>query len=303
MSIRLVVVWLLSFSLLLSGCNDTTKQQDKQASETGAQAASEFRPPRDAHGRYADIGNLGGKALAIPGSVILVGWVHYAGDPNDFDFTKEAKAYRKKRRQIKNSYDRVITGFAFDMRVTDGVVRDFDQPTYMGYNEDSREHASKGEPMPWTFVKVEARGDRPLNFNSFLESSMTSALRKPDYFNYQLQPKTVEGLLYYQPNNGIDPETNEPWGEYTFGKDIFVQKDQQDNVNTMIICEISGHVRFCRQWFIKPDMKAQVALRYDRRYLSQWRKLEQYATQALDSWVVEKPQQEGNHHKAVNSVN
>ncbi|MDF7676662.1 hypothetical protein PT286_07955 [Neisseriaceae bacterium ESL0693] len=285
MSIRLVVVWLLSFSLLLSGCNDTTKQQDKQASEAGAQAASEFRPPRDAHGRYADIGNLGGKALAIPGSVILVGWVHYAGDPNDFDFTKEAKAYRKKRRQIKNSYDRVITGFAFDMRVTDGVVRDFDQPTYMGYNEDSREHASKGEPMPWTQVTVKARGDWPLYLNSFLE-----LLLKDDRYDYKQQSTLVEGLIYYQANNGIDPSTGEPW-HWAFGQDIFVQKDQQGNVNTVITCNVSGHVRYCDQLFIKPDMKAWIELSYDRRYLSQWQKLEQYATQALDSWVVEQPTQ------------
>lgn len=56
--------------------------------------------PIDEHGRVARIGRLGDKAIAIPGSVYLGGWVRYMGDPNDFDFSKEANHHHLKQHHL-----------------------------------------------------------------------------------------------------------------------------------------------------------------------------------------------------------
>ena len=243
--------------------------------------------PRDKNGRIASIGNLGGKAIAIPGSVYIVGWVHYQGDPNDFDFSKEAKAYRKEKYK-KISYDLPIKGFGFDMRVTDGAVRQYDDPTYQQWYEDNRKYVPKGEPFPWTMVKVDAipQGVTDQQNKNFY---LASSLEDPKD-NYQLQKQRINGLLWYQANGGIDPDTGRPWDRF-YGRDVLVNRNSKGDTVTVIKCETpTVHVPDCYQYFVIPELQVWINFRYNRHYLPEWQRLERRIKEILNSWIVESQQ-------------
>lgn len=280
MQIRLNSLLLMISLLLLSAC-DQFENNMLTASE---QMIKDIRPV-DKHGRAANIGNLGGKAMAIPGNVYMEGWIRYQQNPNDFELSKKTKAYRKKKsNQI--SYDQPIEKFSFDMRITDGAVRMMGEETNQAYLDDRAKYAPKGEPCPWTDVSVEAikpDDNHPLNQNAAL-----NAILKPSAFkyHYQLQNQRINALIWYRANRGTSSDTGKSWEDF-YNQDILVNRDHNSNVSTMIMCDVTTiHVPRCTQNFTIPTLKAGITISYNRHYLPQWQQMETYVRNILNSWLV-----------------
>ncbi|NUF10168.1 hypothetical protein, partial [Snodgrassella sp. ESL0324] len=90
----------------------------------------------------------------------------------------------------------------------------------------------------------------------------------------------------YRANNGIDPETGEPWKSDTLTKDRMIKKDQAGNIKTYIKCEFIQHKNFCNHMFYNDNWHIQVWISYNRSYLPQWQEMEGNIINILNSWRV-----------------
>ncbi|PIT37396.1 hypothetical protein BHC43_05770 [Snodgrassella alvi] len=260
--------------LLLSGCSDKDKDKAKQQPVPFIN--------QDRFGRYDSIGNLGGKPISIPDGVVLH-WVRYVGDPGDFDASKKAQEY--KRPPI--TYQLPIESFGLLYRLTDGALMSYKEQTEIDYLHDNKTLIPKGEPFPWGYTIVynlySPKQLKTFNrwFNDILESSKESW-----DFEYSKQPNKVFGLTYYQANNGIDPSTNQPWTDNIAGRDLYIYRDSNNNIKTLILCDTVGQVQSCHHDFFVSNTPVKVSMSYDRTYLKLWRQTEKNIAAILDSWVV-----------------
>ncbi|PIT38357.1 hypothetical protein [Snodgrassella alvi] len=259
--------------LLLACCSDNNDKAKQQPVPFINQ---------DRFGRFDSIGNLGGKPVSIPDGVVLH-WVRYVGDPGDFDASKKAQKY--KRPPI--TYQLPIESFGLLYRLTDGALMSYKEQTEIDYLHDNKTLIPKGEPFPWGYTIVynlySPKQLKTFNrwFNDILESSKESW-----DFEYSKQPNKVFGLTYYQANNGIDPSTNQPWTDNIAGRDLYIYRDSNNNIKTLILCDTVGQVQSCHHDFFVSNTPVKVSMSYDRTYLKLWRQTEKNIAAILDSWVV-----------------
>ena len=260
--------------LLLSGCSDKDKDKAKQQPVPFIN--------QDRFGRYDSIGNLGGKPVSIPEGVVST-WVRYVGDPGDFDASRKARKY--KRPPI--TYQLPIESFGFVYRLTDGAVLSSKEQTDIDYMHDNKTLIPIGQPFPWGYTivynLVNPKRSRTYNqwFNNILESKKESW-----DFEYAKQKNKVFGLTYYQANNGIDPSTNQPWTDNIAGRDLYIYRDANNNIKTLILCDVVGQVQLCVHDFIVNNLPIEVSVTYNRVYLKLWQQTEKNIAAILDSWVV-----------------
>ncbi|MCX8749085.1 hypothetical protein J3U75_06770 [Snodgrassella sp. B3088] len=163
----------------------------------------------------------------------------------------------------------------------------YKEQTEIDYLHDNKTLIPKGQPFPWGYTIVynlySPKQIKTFNrwFNDILESSKESW-----DFEYSKQPNKVFGLTYYQANNGIDPSTNQPWTDNIAGRDLYIYRDSNNNIKTLILCDIVGQVQSCQHDFIISNFPINVSMSYDRTYLKLWRQTEKNIAAILDSWVV-----------------
>ena len=260
--------------LLLSGCSDKDKDKAKQQPVPFIN--------QDRFGRYDSIGNLGGKPVSIPEGVVST-WVRYVGDPGDFDASRKARKY--KRPPI--TYQLPIESFGFVYRLTDGAVLSRKEQTDIDYMHDNKTLIRIGQPFPWgyTIVYNLVSPKQFKNYNHRFKNILKSS-KESWNFEYFKQPNKVFGLTYYQANNGIDPSTNQPWTDNIAGRDLYIYRDANNNIKTLILCDIVGQVQSCHHDFFVSNFPVKVSISYDRTYLKLWRQTEKNIAAILDSWVV-----------------
>ncbi|WP_180297639.1 hypothetical protein, partial [Snodgrassella communis] len=122
-------------------------------------------------------------------------------------------------------------------------------------------------------------------FNFTVQDDFRSA-RDVTHFDYVQQEQPLYNLTIYRANNGIDPQTGEPWKWDDNAKDILLKKDQAGNIKTYIKCQFTHHINSCRHMFYNDDWHIQVWISYSRTYLPQWQEMEGRIMQILDSWRV-----------------
>lgn len=269
----------LSCLLLLVGCDDVKQTGDKA---TPQQQPTPIVRHQDRFGRYDSIGNLGGKPVSIPGGVVFT-WVHYIGDPGDFDTSKQAQKYQRP----PITYQLPISSFAFQYRLTDGAVMSYREQTEEDYLRDNRTLIPQGKPFPWGYTIVYNIVDphQPLNFNKAFTDTQQSK-KEVWHFEYIEQPQKVYGLTFFKANNGIDPSTNQPWQDNIAGPDILMSKNPQGDIKTYIQCDFTGEIQSCTHQFYIDSMPVVVDISYDRIYLEKWQQTEKNIAGILDSWVV-----------------
>ncbi|WP_143558328.1 hypothetical protein [Snodgrassella alvi] len=269
-----LIVVLLWQVLLLAGC-------DYYLSEQPAQQAHVPFYNRDSRGRADTIGKLGTHSISIPAGVID-GWARYIGDPGDFADPKIKAKYQRP----PESYDLPIESFGFLYRITDGDVYTSFRQTEEDYRRDNETLIPYGKPFPWASVSVYGQYDAaPLNFNFTVQNEFKLA-KDITHFDYIQQEQPLYGLTVYKANNGIDPETSEPWKWDDNAKDILLKKDQAGNIKTYIKCEFTHHIDSCDHMFYNNDWHIQVWISYSRTYLPQWQEMESNIIKILDSWRV-----------------
>ncbi|WP_239373580.1 hypothetical protein [Snodgrassella gandavensis] len=270
-----LIVVLLWQGLLLASC-------DYYLSEQPAQQAPVPFYNRDSRGRADTIGKLGTHSISIPAGVID-GWARYMGDPGDFADPKIKAKYQRP----PESYDLPIESFGFQYRITDGDIYTSFRQTEEDYRRDNETLIPYGKPFPWADVIIYGEYDvaAPLNFNFTVQNEFKLA-KEITYFDYIQQEQPLYGLTVYRANNGINPETGEPWKSDANAKDILLKKDQAGNIKTYIKCEFTQYKNFCSHMFYNDDWHIRVSISYNRTYLPQWQEMEGNIIKILDSWRV-----------------
>ncbi|PIT13236.1 hypothetical protein [Snodgrassella alvi] len=274
-----LIVVLLWQMLLLAGCDYyLSEQPEKQSAQ---QVPEPFRN-QDSRGRYDTIGKLGTHSISIPAGVID-GWARYVGDPGDFADPKIKAKYQRPPK----TYDLPIESFGFLYRITDGDVYTSFRQTQQDYRRDNETLIPYGKPFPWASVSVYGQYDAaaPLNFNFTVQNEFKLA-KDITHFDYIQQEQPLYNLTLYRANNGIDPETGEPWKWDDNAKDIFIKKDQAGNIKTYIKCQFTHHINSCSHMFYNDRWHIQVWISYSRTYLPQWQEMEGNIIKILDSWRV-----------------
>ena len=274
----LIFMLLLWQVLLLASCDYyVSEQPEKQPAQ---QVQESFRN-QDSRGRYDTIGKLGTHSISIPAGVID-GWARYIGAPGDFADPKIKAKYQRPPK----TYDLPIESFGFQYRITDGDVYTSFRQTEEDYRRDNETLIPYGKPFPWASVSAYGvYGAAPLNFNAYVQIIFRSA-KEVTNFDYIQQEQPLYGLTVYKANNGIDPETGEPWKSDVNAKDILLKKDQVGNIKTYIDCQFTQHINFCSHMFYNDDWHIQVRMSYSRTYLPRWQEMEGRVIRILDSWRV-----------------
>jgi hypothetical protein len=275
---RILIFMLLWQVLLLAGCDYYVNEQPEK--QPVQQVQEPFRN-QDSRGRYDTIGKLGTHSISIPAGVID-GWARYIGAPGDFADPKIKAKYQRPPK----TYDLPIESFGFQYRITDGDVYTSFRQTEEDYRRDNETLIPYGKPFPWASVSAYGvYGAAPLNFNAYVQIIFRSA-KEVTNFDYIQQEQPLYGLTVYKANNGIDPETGEPWKSDVNAKDILLKKDQVGNIKTYIDCQFTQHINFCSHMFYNDDWHIQVRMSYSRTYLPRWQEMEGRVIRILDSWRV-----------------
>ncbi|PIT21684.1 hypothetical protein BGI36_06060 [Snodgrassella communis] len=275
----LIFMLLLWRVLLLAGCDYYVNEQPEK--QPVQQVQEPFRN-QDSRGRYDTIGKLGTHSISIPAGVID-GWARYMGAPGDFADPKIKAKYQRPPK----TYDLAIESFGFKYRITDGDVYTSFRQTEEDYRHDNETLIPYGKPFPWAGVIIYGEYDAaaPLNFNFTVQDDFRIS-KEVTNIEYIQQPQLLYGLTVYKANNGIDPETGEPWKSDTLTSDRMIHKDQAGNIKTYIDCQFTQHINSCHHMFYNDDWHIKVWISYSRTYLPQWQEMEGRVMQILDSWRV-----------------
>lgn len=240
---------------------------------------TESTAPKDPYGFSYLIGDLGGKPVNLPSTKVDL--VEYDDSPG-WDVEK-IKNYNPPPR----TYASVIESFGFDMRYTDGLVRELYHKAPQ-YSEQQYQAQKNLADSKWLSVIVYSgrrynrAGLDPMLIN-FLK---TSPKMYPAYI-YKKTVTSVYGLeLYASP--GVDPSTGVPWRRHSEAKDLYVYKDDKGKVGTIIQC-VNANIRrpSCVQIFnLDPDMKVSLHVFYARVNLKDWEKIQREATKAVEAFIV-----------------
>ena len=226
--------------------------------------------PAEANLRQPKIGDLGGVKVSIPSYMAEL--IEYEGDPG-WDGEKW-KTFKVPQR----TYDSKITSFGFGIRFPDGALPSTDE-----LSKDRIEQNS--QTTMWLRVGVNSGNIfYPNGLNDLAKS-----YQKPRVFfpldNYGKLSKKEYGLTVYAVK-GIDPTTNKPYRQDRYAKDVFIDTNDSQNVQTIIICdnEHSMYVTvMCSQEFTLKDegINAEISVLYRRSLLPHWQTIQMLVTQKI----------------------
>lgn len=207
------------------------------------------------------VGNLGGLAVTFPPNFAEL--VSYEGDPG---FGEKQVGSKPKR-----THELGITGMRFDIRYPDFSVmsikeRQADMRKYTIYN------------TPWIGVGITASSH--FGDGQFLERSVVHMNREPK-FQYARLPEDQFGLEVYTPTTVDvskryrDPETG-AFRSDVRDRDIFVHRDQDGRVDTLIYCSNRQlYSAPCQHFFyVGFPLKIEMRVGYRRGMLEHWKNIQ-----------------------------
>lgn len=276
--------------LLFADCDSdsTTESPQQPVQQVPVQQVTTPTVPvpfrnQDSHERYDEIGKLGTHSISIPAGV-TTDWMSYLSNPSKFADRKIKIQYTPPPK----SYTLPIKSFRFRYRISDGDVYTTSRQTEQDYYRDNKTSSSSDRPIPpWAEVIVYGQYDDavPLNFNSTIQDDFRVS-KKVTNIDYIQQAQPLYGLTVYLANNGIDPETGQPWKSNTVTPDRMINKDKAGNIKTYIQREFTQQTNSCRHRFYNDEWHIQIWIIYNCTYLPQWRKIEGNIIKILNSWRV-----------------
>ena len=232
---------------------------------------------KDKYGQPYIIGNLGGVPVNLPPSIVEL--VEYDDSPG-FD-PEKLRTYNPPTR----SYQAIIESLGFDFRNHDSVLYDRNDPTLR--QEYDAERRRGGDD--WVSINISAGsryGTNPHALDDYFDSSLH--LAEISSIPYVNTGEKIYGLALYI-NGGKDPETQRPFREHWRAEDMFVFRDEQGNVQTIIKCA-NDDVKSppCTHDFnFPPPMKIRISMMYPRQNLAQWQTIQNKAVQFIQGFQAE----------------
>ena len=233
--------------------------------------------PKDKYGQPYIIGNLGGVPVNLPSSIVEL--VEYDDSPG-FD-PEKLRTYDPPTR----SYQSIIESLGLDFRNHDSVLYDRNDPTLRQEYDSERRRGGDD----WVSLNISAGsryGTNPRALDDYFDSSLHLAEIAPaPYVNIHQQYYGLDTYI----NDGIDPETQRPFREHWLAEDMFVFRDEQGNVQTIIKCA-NDDVKSppCTHRFnFPPPMKIRISMMYPRQNLAQWQTIQNKAVQFIQGFQAE----------------
>jgi len=231
-------------------------------------------------------GNLGGVPVNLPPSIVEL--VEYDDSPG-FD-PEKLRTYDPPTR----NYQAIIESLGFDFRNHDSVLYDRNDPTLR--QEYDSERRRGGDDWVSLNISVGSRyGTNPRALDDYFDGYLELAEIAPaPYVNIHQQYHDLDTYI----NDGIDPETQRPFREHWLAEDMFVFRDEQGNVQTIIKCA-NDDVKSppCTHGFnfpppmkIRisiPPMKIRISMMYPRQNLAQWQTIQNKAVQFIQGFQAE----------------
>jgi hypothetical protein len=183
------------------------------------------------------------------------------------------------------SYQSIIESLGLDFRNHDSVLYDRNNPTLRQEYDSERRRGGDD----WVSLNVSAGsryGTNPHALDDYFDSSLHLAEIAPaPYVNIHQQYYGLDTYI----NDGIDPETQRPFREHWLAEDMFVFRDKQGNVQTIIKCS-NRNIKSpsCTHRFnFPPPMKIRISMMYLRQNLAQWQTIQNKTVQFVQGFQAE----------------
>lgn len=229
--------------------------------------------PKDKYGKPYIIGNLGGVPVNLPPTIVR--FVEYTDSPGF-----NPQALRNFKPSVR-TYDSIITSFGFDFRNHDKQMLDRHNDALVEERKQELK-AARIESHDWIRVSISAKF---ANSNpNFLDDSVAHYYERnphlphtPIYHYWQPNGEYFHGLQV-NIHPGIDPKTGKAWREHEDAKDIFVYRDNEGRVKSIMNCTNKGIINSCTHRFKFPEeMSIFISIEYNRDNLPSWQELEKNA--------------------------
>lgn len=218
-------------------------------------------PPVMAGARYSPrdvVGDLGGMPVTIPSH--FANFVEYEGDPG---WSKREGPVPKRNHQSK------LVSFGFMVR--------FPDMQGLSSRELEKDRASFTiRNTPWIDVGITTGK----NFGDGLGlERRAEAAVKERMFKFEKQTARQFDLDVYRPI-GVDPNTRQPFKHHYDDEDVFIFRDAEGAVLTLINCKNVDHAAApCVQRFsLDPNLKAWINIIFRRGLLPEWRQMQTSVT-------------------------
>lgn len=221
------------------------------------------------------IGDLGGVKVRIPAH--FANYVEYDGDPG---FGEKRQGPVPTR-----TFDSKLMSFGFEVRFPDMAGRTSPE-LWQDYKSKLPRESQ------WMSVGITSGqhyyGDGYLDRYTDRTINFKSGTRFPNlaYEQYEKLSQTEYGLTVYAPP-GVDPKTGKPFREHKSAKDLYVMRDGQGHVLTVIRCDNRWTNPDCSHDFsMEPTMKAAITVRYRRGLLPHWKEIQANVSQLITGFTV-----------------
>lgn len=216
-----------------------------------------FEPPVMTAARYSPrdaVGDLGGMPVTIPS--YFANFVEYEGDPG---WHKREGPVPERNHQSK------LVSFGFKVRFPDMAG--------LSSRELEKNHRSFTiDDTPWIDVGITTG----VNFGDGLGLERSfSGLIEENKFKVEHQAAKQFDLDVYSPV-GVDPSTRQPFKHSSYDEDVFVYRNAEGKVLTLITCSNVNHAAApCDlRFLLDPALKAWIEIHFRRGLLPEWQQIQ-----------------------------
>ena len=268
------ILSLLIVTLFITGCNQQTEGPEKP----------EFKAPMGPYGLPYRVGNLGGKAVLLGEEV---SWLEYEDSP-----VLNPENRRTGYKPPPRNYNSIITSFGVIMKYPTGLVlvRYRKAP-----RDSSKQYDAEINLADHQWIDIGVKAGRRYHNNltaAFINSTLNSKVES------RQNMKNTHYISIYIPSNkqehGLEKHIPHPewinFYEYKETKDLYIQKNEQGKVTTLIRCSNTdvALARTCSmQSIMEPAMKVLLVVQFQRVHLKDWKLIQQQSEKIIKSFIVQ----------------
>lgn len=234
-----------------------------------------FQPPEMAMAQYSSkdvVGDLGGVPVTIPKH--FAEYVEYDGDPGFGEKRLDPAPVR--------THQSKLSSFRFEVRYPDMVGLS---------TPELRQEKRKSSIYKTMWISVSITSGEIYPGDGFLDRFTHSYISEPNtiikYENYEKLPDLQFGLEVYAPK-GIDVKTNILYRDHQNAKNIYVSRDENGKVKTVILCS-NRPVRsvLCKHRIsLEPKIKTGVDIHYRSQIMKDWKDIQESVVKVINGFAI-----------------
>lgn len=270
------ILSLLIVTLFITGCNQQTEEPTKP----------KFKRPIGPYGLPYRVGNLGGKSVLL------------GEEASDLEYEDSPVLNPENRRKgyepPPRNFDSIITAFGFEMKYPTGLVL---VRYHKAPQDASKQYDAERDMADSQWVHVIVSAGRRYSY----KSNLTAAFINSTLDTKVSSLKNIQENHYisiYIPSNkqehGLEKHIPHPewinFYEYKETKDLYIQKNEQGKVTTLIRCS-NTDVALARTCFMQsvmePEIKVLLNAHFKRVHLKDWQLIQKQSEKIIKSFIVQ----------------